>query len=95
MDKNLDTATFAVSLIFKAVIIAAQYSGRIRKRSLKRLAATDIDEKDKENLFRPDDVYYDRTPKKPQRDSKTVPRNIQQHLFRETRVTGYRLKDVA
>ena len=45
--------------------------------------------------FRPDDVYYDRKPKKPQRDSKTVPRNIQQHLFRETRVTGYRLKDVA
>jgi transposase InsO family protein len=45
--------------------------------------------------FRPDDVYYDRKPKKPQRDSKTVPRNIEQHLFRETRVTGYRLKDVA
>jgi len=45
--------------------------------------------------FRPDDVYYDRKPKKPQRDSKTVPTNIQQHLFRETRVTGYRLKDVA
>ena len=57
MDKNLDTATFAVSLIFKAVIIAAQYSGRIRKRSLKRLAAMDIDEKDKENLFLKDKVY--------------------------------------
>ncbi len=57
MDKNLDTATFAVSLIFKAVIIAAQYSGRIRKQSLKRLAAMDIDEKDKENLFLKDKVY--------------------------------------
>ena len=45
--------------------------------------------------LRPDDVYYDRKPKKPQRDSKTVPGNIQQHLFRETRVTGYRLKSVA
>jgi transposase InsO family protein len=45
--------------------------------------------------FRPDDVYYDRKPEKPQRDSKTVPSNIQQHLFRETRVTGYRRKDVA
>ena len=45
--------------------------------------------------FRPDDVYYDRKPRKPQRDSKTVPRNIQQHVFRETRVAGYRLKDVA
>jgi len=45
--------------------------------------------------FRPNDVYYDRKPKIPQRDSKTIPSNIQQHLFRETRVTGYRLKDVA
>jgi transposase InsO family protein len=45
--------------------------------------------------FRPDDVYYDRKPKIPQRDSKTVPSNIQQYLFRETRVTGYRLKSVA
>jgi len=45
--------------------------------------------------FRPDDVYYDRKSKKPHRDSKTVPRNIQQHLFRQTRVAGYRLKDVA
>ena len=57
MDKNLDTATFAVSLIFKAVIIAAQYSWRIRKQSLKRLAAMDIDEKDKENLFLKDKAY--------------------------------------
>ena len=46
MDKNLDTATFAVSLIFKAVIITTRYSGRIRKRSLKRLAAMDINQKD-------------------------------------------------
>jgi transposase InsO family protein len=45
--------------------------------------------------FRPDDVYYDRKPEKPKRTSKTVPRHIDQHLFRETRITGYRLKDVA
>jgi transposase InsO family protein len=45
--------------------------------------------------IRPDDAYYSKKPEKPKRDSKTVPRNIQQHLFRETRVTGYRLKDVA
>jgi transposase InsO family protein len=57
MDKNLDTATFAVSLIFKAVIMAGRFSGRIRKRSLRRLAAMDIDEKDKENLFLKDKVY--------------------------------------
>jgi len=45
--------------------------------------------------LRPDDVYYDNKPKKPQRDAKTVPNNIEHHLFRETRVTGYRRKDVA
>ena len=45
--------------------------------------------------LRPDDVYYDKKPEKPDRDAKTVPENIEQHLFQETRVTGYRLKDVA
>jgi len=44
---------------------------------------------------RPDDVYYDKKPKKPKRDSKTVPCNIEHRLFWETRVTGYRLKSVA
>ncbi|MBL7187755.1 MAG: transposase [Phycisphaerae bacterium] len=47
------------------------------------------------NGLRPDDVYYVRKPEKPNRDSKTVPNNIERHLFPETRVTGYRLKDVA
>ena len=56
MDKNHDTITFAVSLIFRAAIVAAKYSGRVRKRSLKRLAAMDINEKDKENLFLKDKV---------------------------------------
>ena len=45
--------------------------------------------------FRPDDVYYDKKPEKPDRDAKTVPDNIGQHLFHETRITGYRLKNVA
>jgi hypothetical protein len=44
---------------------------------------------------RPDDVYYDRKPEKPNRDVKTVPSNIEQHLFQETRVTGYRMKSAA
>jgi len=52
-----DTITFAVSLIIKAVIIAARFSGRVRKRSLKRLAAMDINEKDKEMLFLTDKLY--------------------------------------
>ena len=45
--------------------------------------------------LRPEDVYYDKKPEKPKRDSKRLPCNIEQHLFRETRTTGYRLKDVA
>jgi hypothetical protein len=45
--------------------------------------------------LRPDDVYYDKKPEKPKRDTKTVPRSIEQQLFRETRITGYRLKAVA
>ena len=51
MNKNLDIINFAVSLIVKAVVIAARFSGRVRKRSLKRLAAMEVDAKDKEILF--------------------------------------------
>jgi transposase InsO family protein len=45
--------------------------------------------------IRPDDVYYDRKPAKPKRDAKTVPINIEQHYFHQTRITGYRLRKVA
>ena len=45
--------------------------------------------------FRPDDVYYQKEPEKPKRGAKTVPYNIEQHFFRETRITGYRLKEAA
>jgi len=51
MDKNPDITNFAVSPIIKAVVIAARFSGRVRKRSLKRLAAMEVDAKDKEILF--------------------------------------------
>jgi hypothetical protein len=47
------------------------------------------------NGFRFDYIYRNEKPKKPKRDSKTVPCNIEQHLFQETRGTGYRLKGVA
>jgi len=57
MNKNLDIITHAVTLIIKAAIIAALFSGRVRKRSLKRLAAMDADTKDKEILFLKDKVY--------------------------------------
>jgi len=50
MDKNLGIITSAVALIIKAVIMAGRFSGTVRKRSLKRLAAMDADTKDKEML---------------------------------------------
>ncbi|MFC1652745.1 DDE-type integrase/transposase/recombinase [Planctomycetota bacterium] len=57
MKHNIEAIIYAVSLIFKAAIVAAKYSGRVRKRSLKRLATMDIDEKDKEILFLKDKLY--------------------------------------
>jgi len=57
MDKNLDIITYAVTLIIKAAIVAAGFSGTLRKRSLKRLAAMDTNAKDKEILFLKDKVY--------------------------------------
>jgi transposase InsO family protein len=45
--------------------------------------------------LRPDDVYYEKKPEKPKRDSKRLPCNIEQHFFQETRTTGYRLRNVA
>lgn len=45
--------------------------------------------------FRPDDLYYSRKPEMPKRDAKTVPSNIERHVFAETRLTAYRLKAAA
>jgi len=45
--------------------------------------------------LRPDDVYYDKKPDKPEIDAKTVPCNIERYHFSQTRITGYRLKNVA
>jgi len=42
--------------------------------------------------LRPDDVYYNDKPDKPKCNAKTVPCNIEQHYFRQTRIMGYRLK---
>ena len=46
MTKNLDIINAAVSLIIKAALLAARFSGRVRKRSLKRLTSIDADAKD-------------------------------------------------
>jgi len=48
MTENLDLLNTAVSLLFRAVLLAARFSGRVRRRSLKRLAAMDTDAKAKE-----------------------------------------------
>jgi putative transposase len=45
--------------------------------------------------LRPDDFYYDRKPEELKRDAKTVPGNIERHVFTQTRVTAYRLKTAA
>jgi hypothetical protein len=56
MNKNLEIITHAVSLIVKAALMATRFSGRVRKRSLKRLAAKDTDAKAREILFLKDRV---------------------------------------
>ena len=56
MTKNIDIINAAVAFIVKAAILAAGFSGRVRKRNLKRLAAMDIDSKDKEIIFLRDKV---------------------------------------
>jgi hypothetical protein len=43
--ENLDILDTAVSLLIRAVLLAARFSGRVRKRSLKRLAVMDTDAK--------------------------------------------------
>ena len=56
MTKDIDIINVAVALIIKAAILAARFSGRARKQSLKRLAAMDVDDKDKEIIFLRDKI---------------------------------------
>ena len=57
MGDNLEIVSAAVSLLVRAALLAARFSGRVRQRSLKRLAARDTDIKAKEILFLKDRVY--------------------------------------
>jgi transposase-like protein len=57
MAENFDILNTAVSLLIRAALLAARFSGGVRKRSLKRLAAKDADAKAKEILFLKDRVY--------------------------------------
>ena len=56
MADNLELLNTAVSLLIKATLLAARFSGRVRQRYLKRLAARDTDAKAKEILFLKDRV---------------------------------------
>jgi hypothetical protein len=43
MAENLDILNTAVSPLIRAALLAARFSGRVRKRSPRRLAARDAD----------------------------------------------------
>jgi LPS sulfotransferase NodH len=45
--------------------------------------------------LRPNDLYYNRKPETPKPNAKTVPSDIERHVFAETRLTAYRLKAAA
>jgi len=57
MAENLEVLNIAISPLIRAALLAARFSGRVRKRSLKRLAAKDADAKAKEILFLKDKIY--------------------------------------
>jgi DNA invertase Pin-like site-specific DNA recombinase len=57
MAENLDILNTAVSLLIRAALLAARFSGRVRRRSLQRLASRDADANAKEILFLKDRVY--------------------------------------
>jgi transposase-like protein len=56
MVEHLEIVNAAISLLVKAALLAARFSGRVRRRSLKRLAAMDSDAKAKEILFLKDRI---------------------------------------
>jgi len=51
MADSLDVLHTAVSLLIRAALFAARFSGPVRKRSLQRLASRDVDAKAREILF--------------------------------------------
>jgi hypothetical protein len=57
MTNNIEIINAAVTLIIKTAILASSFSGRVRKRSLKRLSKMDADDKYKEIIFLRDKVY--------------------------------------
>jgi hypothetical protein len=51
MTNNIEIINAAVILIIKAAILAAGFSGRARKRGLKRLSKMDADDKDRRKIL--------------------------------------------
>lgn len=83
MTKNIDIINAAVELIIKAAIFAASFSGRVRKRSLKRLAAMDVNEKDKEILFLRDTIFQLKTQVSLLQNGLKKKRNNKRYTLRE------------
>jgi len=57
MADNIEIVNAAASLLIRAALLAARFSGRVRHRSLKRLAGRDTDARAKEILFLKDRVF--------------------------------------
>ena len=57
MKKQKDIIVYAASMILKAALLAAAWSGKSRRRGLESIAKMPIDEKDKEILFLRDRIY--------------------------------------
>lgn len=57
MAENLDILNTAISLLIRAAMLAARFSGRMRRRYLRRLASRGVEAKAKEILFLKDRVY--------------------------------------
>jgi len=84
--KKLDITATAVSLIIKAGILAARCSGRVRRRSLEKLAAMDVDDKEKELHFLRDKVHQLQTQvsilrKRIKKKGKRPPFTLHERLF--------------
>jgi transposase InsO family protein len=45
--------------------------------------------------LRPDDLYFSRKPETPKREGKTMPGNVERHVFAQIRLTAYRLQNAA
>ena len=56
MAEYLDVLNTAISLLIRAALLAACFSGRVRKRSLQRLAGRNADAKAQEILFLKDRI---------------------------------------